>query len=291
MNVEYIEGTTAQLGEGSIWDYKNSVLYWIDIEGMKLHKFNPEKDTNTSYELGKRVGTVVPETNNSVIVALKDGLYRRYFSSDSLEFIARPTSLKEEERFNDGKCDPAGRLWVGTMRIQGRVGDSYLYKYEPATGFSEMIDSVSISNGIVWSPDHSRMYYIDTPTGKVMKYDFDNISGHISNPEIAVYIEDSLGHPDGMTIDEEGKLWIGMWGGGAVCRFDPVSGHLLNKIEVPAFNVTSCAFGGENLDVLYITTASTGMNDVQKEMYPNAGGLFRVKPGVKGLKAFYFKTE
>jgi sugar lactone lactonase YvrE len=279
------------LGEGSVWDHKREVLYWIDIQGKKLFEYDPATGTNTSRDLPIAIGTVVPEGQNSVIVALKDGIYRKYLSSDSLEFIARPESLKEEERFNDGKCDPQGRLWVGAMRIKGKPGDSKLYSYDPGRGFSEKVDSVSISNGIIWSLDNQSMYYIDTPTRQIVKYAFNAEDGSISDPVTVVEIADTLGHPDGMTIDEEGMLWVGMWGGYAVCRFNPANGSLEERIEVPAKNVTSCAFGGEDFQTLYITTASVGMNEGEKEEFPKAGGLFQVKPGVKGVNAGFFNQK
>ncbi|MFW5645205.1 MAG: SMP-30/gluconolactonase/LRE family protein [Bacteroidota bacterium] len=290
-DVRYIEGTSGLLGEGSIWDHEREVLYWVDIQGKLLHGYDPVHGKHTSLELPSTIGTIVPESHNTVIVALKDGIYRMFLNADSLVFIAKPASLKEEERFNDGKCDPQGRLWVGSMRVKGNPGDSYLYQYDPKEGFSEMIDSVSISNGIIWSQDSKFMYYIDTPTRRIMQYDFDLKSGMISNGKIAVEISDTLGHPDGMTIDEEGKLWVGMWGGHAVCRFDPMNGQLMQRIEVPAKNVTSCAFGGKNLDTLYITTARLGMNEEEKKQYPHAGGLFQVVPGVKGIEANFFKPK
>ena len=287
--IEHVMNTKAVLGEGSIWDYKNQVLYWIDIQKSLLYMYNPAAETNIPYDVFQNIGTIVPETDHTVIVALKDGVYRLFLRKDSLEFIGKPASLKEEERFNDGKCDPQGRFWVGTMRTKGKAGDSYLYRMDHDGTFTEMLDSVSISNGIIWSPDGTKMYYTDTPTSKVMAFDFDGEKGTLSNPRVAVSVADTLGHPDGMTIDAEGKLWVAMWGGHAVCRFDPDNGALLNRIEVPAKNVTSCAFGGPELEMLYITTASTGMNDADKQKYPMAGGLFRVKPGVKGIKANYFK--
>ena len=287
--VEHVMQTTSILGEGSIWDYKKQVLYWIDIQKGLLYKYDPVAETNTMYELHQNVGTIVPETDNTVIVALKDGVYRFTLSTNTFEFIGKPASLKTQERFNDGKCDPQGRFWVGTMRISGKAGDSYLYKMDHDGTFTEMLDSVSISNGIIWSPDGTKMYYIDTPTRKVMAFDFDGQTGTISNPRVAVTVADTLGHPDGMTIDAEGRLWVAMYGGHAVCRFNPDNGELLQRIEVPAKNVTSCAFGGPGLDELYITTASQGMNEADKKAYPLAGGLFRVKPGVKGMKSNYFK--
>ncbi len=289
--ITHIMGTASVLGEGSVWDYRKKVLYWIDIEKNTLFEYDPADESSKSYDVKQKIGTIVPETDNSVIVALQDGVYRLDLLSGNLSFIGRPKSLKTGERFNDGKCDPQGRFWVGSMSTTGKSKGSYLYKMDPAGTFTEMIDSVSISNGIIWSPDGSKMYYTDTPTGKVMAFDFDGKSGTISNPRIAVTVNDTLGHPDGMTIDAAGKLWVAMWGGSAVCRFDPDGGKLLDRIMVPAKNVTSCAFGGPDLDMLYITTASTGMKKEELQKYPGAGGLYRIQPGVKGIKANYFKPE
>ncbi len=287
--IRHIMGTTAILGEGSVWDYKRQILYWIDIEKNLLYEYDPVAETNIPHDVHQLIGTIVPETENTVIVALKNGVYRLNLKNDALARIGSPSSLKTEERFNDGKCDPQGRFWVGTMKIVGKTGDSFLYRMNPDGSFTTMLDNVAISNGIIWSPNGKKMYYTDTPTRKVMAFDFDGNTGAISNPVIAVMVNDTLGHPDGMTIDAEGKLWVAMWGGHSVCRFDPENGKLLNRIEVPAKNVTSCAFGGPDLDMLYITTASTGMKDEEKQQYPNAGGLFQIKPGVRGIKANYFK--
>jgi sugar lactone lactonase YvrE len=286
--IEHVMGTTAILGEGSIWDYRKQVLYWIDIQKNTLYMYDPVNEASKSFDLGQNVGTIVPETDSTVIVALKDGVYRLELDSGDLSAIGHPESLKPEERFNDGKCDPQGRFWVGTMRIKGKTGDSHLYRMDHDGTFTEMLDSVSVSNGIIWSPDGKKMYYTDTPTREIMSFDFDGSNGSISNPKVSVSIADSLGSPDGMTIDADGNLWVAMWGGHAVCCFNPENGALLNRIEVPAKNVTSCAFGGPDLKVLYITTASTGMKEDEKEKYPEAGGLFRVIPGASGINANYF---
>ncbi len=279
---EYVEGTSALLGEGSIWDYDKSVLYWIDIDGEKFWTFDPLTRKHTEYELGSKVGCLVPETINSVVVALQDGVYRKYLDSGKLEFISRPASLKSEERFNDGKCDAQGRLWVGTMRLEGKRGDSHLYKMDKKGTFSEMINNVSISNGIVWSIDNKKMYYIDTPTRKVMEYSFNLKKGTISDPRVAVQIPEGIGGPDGMTIDNEGMIWVAIWGGSSVCRFDPRTGELLARVKLPVKNVTSCAFGGKNLDILFITTAKG--EEGENEGLPS-GGLYMAIPGVKGIKA------
>ncbi len=278
----------ATLGEGSIWDYRRQVLYWVDIQKNLLYVYDPVTGENIPHDVHQNIGTIVPETAHSVIVALRDGVYRLNLESDTLQFMGRPSSLKPDERFNDGKCDPQGRFWVGTMSLSGKKGGSFLYRMGPDGTFTEMIDSVSISNGIIWSPEGNTMYYVDTPTGQVLAFDFDGATGDISDPRIAVTVPDSLGHPDGMTIDAEGKLWVALWGGHAVGCFDPQSGQLVKKIEVPAKNVTSCAFGGKDLDVLFITTATTGMSEAERKEWPKAGALFSCKPGVSGIRANYF---
>jgi sugar lactone lactonase YvrE len=153
------------------------------------------------------------------------------------------------------------------------------------------LDSISISNGIVWTKDKKTMYYIDTPTLEIKAFDYDDVTGAISNPRVAVQVNDSLGYPDGMAIDENDKLWVGMWNGNAVICFDPITGEMVSKIEVPAHNVTSCAFGGKNLDTLYITTAREDMSDEEHAKYPLAGSLFKAVPGVKGVKSTFFKAE
>lgn len=153
----------------------------------------------------------------------------------------------------------------------------------------KMLDSVTISNGIVWTKDKKTMYYIDTPTKHIRAFDFDAKTSMISNERIAVVVDEALGFPDGMTIDADDKLWVGLWNGNAVVRFDPVSGSLMTKIEVPAHNVTSCSFGGENLETLFITTASLDMTEEEQKKYPLAGSLFQVNPGVKGVEGNYFR--
>jgi sugar lactone lactonase YvrE len=279
----------ATLGEGAIWDHEKNVLLWIDINGKKLNTYDPHNNEHKQIDLPKIPGTVVPESDESAIIALEDGIYRINRMTGQLSFLSKPDSLKVNERFNDGKCDRNGRLWVGTMKMNGKSGNSHLYKYEKESGFKIMRDSVHISNGITWSLSGDKMYYIDTPTGKVVSFDFDNKSGSISNEQVSVMIPDSLGHPDGMTIDEEGKIWIALWGGHGVGRYDPVSGKLIGKIYVPVKNVTSCAFGGRNLDTLYITTAKWNMDNYPDEQKALAGALFYTVPGVSGIKSNFYK--
>jgi sugar lactone lactonase YvrE len=286
VKAEKVSELKAQLGEGSIWDYQRQVLYWIDIEKGILYEYNPQLNTTISHVAGKKIGTIVPESENSVILALQDGIYRMYLSSDSLEFITKPGSLKENQRFNDGKCDPHGRFWVGSM---GPEKSCFLYCLNNDGEISEKLDGITTSNGIIWSPDSSKMYYTDTNTLKINQFDFDVNTGNLTNEKVIIEVPGNQGAPDGMTIDSEGMLWVAFWGGHGVYCYNPKTGLILQKIEIPAKNITSCAFGGKDLDILFITTASIGMSNDDNLSLPDAGKLFRVKPGVKGIKANYLK--
>ncbi|NQU80240.1 MAG: SMP-30/gluconolactonase/LRE family protein [Bacteroidetes bacterium] len=291
MNAELILDAKASLGEGAIWDQKEKILYWVDIEEGILHKFNPVSVEDVQFNLNKKIGTVVPSEKGGLLVALEDGIYHYNTITDSISFITNPSENNSEIRFNDGKCDPAGRLWAGTMSLTGKQKAGALYCLNNNGAIEKKIDSVSISNGIVWSLDNTKMYYIDTPTGKVREYSYDNTTGNISFIRDAVIITPDLGHPDGMTIDSKGNLWIALWGGSAVGCWNPDNGKLLCKINVPVLNVTSCAFGGENLETLFITTASLGIPHDKQEKYPYRGGLFKADPGVKGIPAYFYKGK
>lgn len=281
----------ALLGEGAIWNHKSGELYWVDIEGKKLHIYRPQSHTLRTLDTPSRIGTVVPIDEKEAIIALEDGIYRINIHTGTTTLFSGVESKVTENRFNDGKCDPAGRLWVGSMHLEKSAPNARLYMIGTDGKAEAKVEGVTISNGIVWSSDNKTMYYIDTPTAKIRAYDFDPDSGAISNERVAVQVPDSLGFPDGMAIDAEDKLWVGMWNGNAVARFDPATGKLLSKIAVPAHNVTSCAFGGKDLDTLYITTASVEMTEEERLKFPKAGSVFMAVPGVKGVPSPFFKLK
>ena len=277
----------ASLGEGAIWNHQSNTFWWVDIEGRKLNIYDPETKNNREIDVKERIGTVVPSKNGGAIVALENGIFHLDLETEDMKPICNPLEGLDTIRFNDGKCDPAGRLWVGSMSLKFIRGVASLYLVETDGSFQEVFAGVTISNGIIWSNDHKILYYIDTPLGNVRAWDYDIETGEIINERIVVSIPDGMGGPDGMTIDEEGKLWVAHWGGNMVGRWDPETGELIGKVEVPAPNVTSCAFGGPALDVLYITTAG-GDNTKMLEEYPLAGSVFKVSPGVKGVKADFY---
>ncbi|MDO6759971.1 SMP-30/gluconolactonase/LRE family protein [Tamlana sp. 2_MG-2023] len=290
LKAELVYEINAQLGEGALWNYKTQELYWVDIEGKTLNVYDPKTETNKVFETKSRIGTVVPVSESDVLIALEDGVYGLNLDSGSSAVFTNMQSELVGSRLNDGKCDPSGRFWVGSMHLNQEAGKANLYCIDGSGRLEKKLTNRTISNGIVWTSNKKTMYYIDTPTAQIKAFDYDDETATISNERVVVEIPVDFGYPDGMTIDEEDMLWVGMWNGNAVIRFNPKTGKAIQKIEVPAHNVTSCAFGGENLDVLYITTASVDMTDEEKQKYPLAGSLFSVVPGVKGVQANFFNT-
>jgi sugar lactone lactonase YvrE len=277
----------AALGEGPLWDDARGCLFFVDIEGRKLHQVTMEGE-DTVYDMPSRIGTVGLTRSRRLIVALEAGLYLFDPEERSFEFLAQPETDRTGNRGNDGKPDPAGNMWIGTMPMeQGKLGA--LYRVTPDRASINVIDGLGCANGMGWSPDHKTMYFIDTPSRAVWAFDFDQLTSGISNRRVAVdFVQaaESEGGPDGMTVDAEGKLWVAQWGGMQVARYDNLTGEKLEQVDVPA-PCTSCpTFGGENLDKLFITTAGFG-----REKYPLAGDLFVADVGVKGMKAFRFGRE
>ncbi len=287
----------ADLGEGPFWDVTRKVLYWVNINAGEVHIFDPKTGNDTMVPVGKMIGTLVVRENGGLVVALENGFHFLDEESGELTFIADPEADKPENRFNDGKCDPAGRFWAGTMGIEHRNPTGSLYRLSPAKttdagsgGYSveTMIKGVTVSNGIVWTPDETVMYFNDSPTGQVAAFDYDKETGNISNRRVVVNIPEGEGKPDGMAIDREGMLWIAQFGGWKVARWDPQTGKQLAEVSIPVGQVTACAFGGEELDELYITTARTGLDEKELAEQPHAGSMFLVKTDVPGLPFYRF---
>ncbi len=286
---ELIIDTSSMLGEGCIWDYNRQRLLFVDIEKCMLYIYHPETKDLRKIDVGQRLGTVVPTQDGKLLVALEKSVVVLDPATGSLETAAEIETDVPGNRFNDGKCDPAGRFWVGTVVEDMSEPRAALYRIDSDYSVKKMLAGVTNSNGIVWSLDHTKLYYIDTPTRRVVSFDYDLASGNIENRRPVIDIPGSMGYPDGMTIDAEGKLWIAMFEGAAVSRWDPDGGRLIDSYPIPAKNVTSCAFGGENLDELYVTTAQFLMTAEDLKAYPQSGGLFRLKLITKGIPCFEFK--
>ena len=277
----------SQWGEGPIW-WGNS-LFYVDIAGNKLIRLKPHTSEETIWEIGERIGTIVPsEDDDEVIYAGDTGYVRFNLKTGSKTTLADPeASMRGKNRFNDGKCDPAGRFWSGTISMIKNTGSANLYCLDTDGSLSLKVSGVTNSNGICWTADATKMFYIDTPTQNVRAYDYDLESGAISNARVVI---DTAAHgynssPDGMTIDADGMLWVAFCHGACVVRFDPQKDKEIQRVDLPCIETTACTFGGENLDRLFVTTGIKADLDE-----PNAGKVFVIDGlGVKGVPAFAFK--
>ena len=280
--IQTIGTHVSQWGEGPI--YTEGHLVYVDLEGHKIIRLAPETGKEQIWNLGERIGTVVPRAAGGYLYAGDTGINTFDPTTGSKQNLADPEFDKRStNRFNDGKCDPAGRLWAGTISLVKNIGDATLYMLDCDGTLHVKIDEVTNSNGICWNADATTMYYTDTPTKQIRAYDYDNASGAISNARIAV---DTAAHgyassPDGMTIDSDGNLWVAFCHGGCVSCFNPNTGEQLRKVDLPCVETTACAFGGPNLDRLFVTT---GIHSTLKE--DNAGKVFVIDGlGVKGVPA------
>lgn len=290
MKAELTLDAKTQLGEGSIWDPRIGILWWVDIPGKKLFRYDPRTGENKEFSMPLQVGTVVPREGKGLVLAMEDGFSFFDPETESFEPITDPEEAIPTNRFNDGKCDPQGRFWAGTMAMKGenRQGMGSVYCLHPDLSVEKKITDVSVSNGICWSLDASTLYYIDSPTCQVDAFNYDDATGAIAERRAVIRIPEGKGNPDGMTMDENGNLWIAQWGGNCVSCYDPNTGNQLEEVEIPVTAITSCAFGGADLSRLYITTSSAGFDDEKWAREPHAGGLFHVDPGVKGIPAQRF---
>lgn len=287
---ELLLDTKSILGEGPLWDLEDQCLWWINIEAGQVHRFDPASGKNDTYEIGQRVGTVVRRQSGGLVLALVDGLATYDPESRKLDILCDPEADKPNNRFNDGKCDPQGRFWAGTLNFTDEdQPDGALYCLHTDGTIVKHFDGVRVSNGIVWTSDSQTMYYIDSPTRCIDAFDFNAATGEISNRRTAVKFTEAQGYPDGMTIDSEDMIWVAQWAGWGVSRFNPQTGELLEKIDVPSAQVTACAFGGPELEDLYITTARRGIEGEALDKQPHAGGLFVARPGVKGVPSYRYQ--
>ena len=286
ISVKPVGSRISKWGEGPIF-WKDKLLY-VDIEGHALIQLNPVTGEERVWEMGERIGTVVPTENGQLICAGDSGIYYFDPKTGQKENLADPEADKRpDNRFNDGKCDPSGRLWAGTISTVKKTGDANLYMLDTLENLSLKISGVTNSNGICWNENIGTMYYIDTPTKEIWCYPFDNELGDIGKKQVVINTEEAglAGSPDGMTIDAEGMLWVAMCHGGLVVRVNPDTRNVVQQIEFPCVETTACAFGGPDMDRLFVTT---GLHKSLKE--EKAGCVFVVDGlGVRGRAAFAYK--
>lgn len=278
----------AMLGEGPVWDDREQQLYWVDILKEMLMIHDPERNKNYRYNIGEHIGAAVLRKKDGLVLALKSGFAFFDTGEQKVKPIADPESELNGNRFNDGKCDPAGRFWAGTMAYNLQKEAGNLYSLNPDHGVEVKITGVTISNGMAWDTDDNIFYFIDTPERTVYAFDYEEESGDISNRRIVKEFSREDGFPDGMTIDTGNKLWIALYDGSKVIRMDPASGETLFEVPLPVPKVTSCTFGAADFDELYITTARENMSEDDIKEAPLSGSLFKAKVPFKGKPAFRF---
>jgi sugar lactone lactonase YvrE len=273
----------AEHAEGPFWH--GDRLGWVDIMAGRLWLAGFDGATlvdPVSHDVGMPLGAAVPRSDGGWLLAAGTG-----FVALDPDGTATPRTEDLADtsviRMNDGKCDPAGRFWAGTMAFDESPEAGSLYVFDGAV--RTVLTGVTISNGLGWSPDRRTMYYIDTPTGRVDAFAYDEETGAVSGRRPLFAVEG--GKPDGMTVDDEGLLWVALWGGGAVHRYEP-SGRLVATVRLPVTNVTSCCFGGPDGTTLFITTSQWNLSPEQLAAEPGAGHVFRVEPGVSGPPAAAF---
>lgn len=267
-------------GEGPIWD-KNRLLY-VDIEAHRIIAYCPITQEERIWSVGQRVGTVVPRKRGGLVWAGDTGFHFFNEANGGSDPVGDPEPNLTDNRFNDGKCDPAGRLWAGTICLN-KTPDAALYCLHPNLDIEKKFSPVTNSNGIVWSKDGATMFYIDTPSKKVRAFDFDLTTSVISNERVIWDTQQDPSSPDGMTIDSADRLWIAFCHGAKVVCFDPAKRQIIEQISFPCVETTACAFGGHDLGDLYVTT---GLKPGFSEEL--AGRLFVCRPGVQGVPSHPF---
>ena len=276
---------SCELGEGPFWDSKRSRLHWVDIIGKKIISQNLDGSNIHALEVDRNPGCVVLSDDGTMVAGVDNQISSLDGGGNLLKVLA-DTKEGSGLRFNDGKCDPSGRFWVGSMDRKEKNKLGSLYSWNSIEGLVNREQGVTVSNGMGWSPDNSLFYYIDSPTREVSVYDFDLSTGSINNKRRFISFSEEDGFPDGMTIDNEGRLWIAFWGGSKIMCVNPDSKAIEEVVSFPVSKITSCAFGGEKMDQLFITSAKVQVNEKDE---PMAGKTFVVSPGVKGQPSFNLK--
>jgi sugar lactone lactonase YvrE len=290
LGVELILDAHARVAEGPVWDDANGTLVWVDIMSNAVHRYDPATGQNRTLDVGQPVGAAVPRRDRQgLVLALQNGFGMLDEDSGQVQMVAAVEADVPTSRMNDGKCDPGGRFWAGTMPFSPAPGSAAgaLYRLDPDLRVNRMLSGVTLSNGLGWSPEGRQMYYVDSMTQGLDVFDYAPEDGSLSNRRRLISIRPEEGLPDGMTVDAEGGLWLALHGSGSIRRYTP-DGNVDRVVRVPPSMVTCCAFGGPDLTDLYITTMSLGLSDAERRAQPLAGALFRSRPGIRGLPANRF---
>ena len=288
INAEVVVKAQNTLGEGPVWHSLHQMLYWVDIEQRVVHGFDPEKNLHAKWPVRKRVGTVAPARNGNLILGLQGEIAELDLATGRVHTLAPLEADLPDNRCNDGKCDRAGRFWVGTMHLDCKPATGSLYCIDTDLRITKVLEGLTIANGMGWSRDGSRMFFIDSADRAVKSFRFSEKHASLAADETVLRFHNDDELPDGMCVDSAGNLWIGFWGGGRVGCYDPATGRHLLDVKVPAPHVTSCCFGGADLKTLYVTSARQGLTGERLEEFPLSGSVFSCRTEVHGNDAEFF---
>ncbi|MGL4593493.1 MAG: SMP-30/gluconolactonase/LRE family protein [Thermoguttaceae bacterium] len=259
--MEHILPIKTQLGEGPVWMPDEQALYWLDIEGFKIHRFIPKTNTDETFVTPNLIGCIAPTESGGFLFASQNGIVEGILSNQQMNILRTVTHPeKPQNRYNDGKCSPEGRFWFGSLNLQKHQNQAALYTLDNC-GCRRVIDGATNSNGLAWNPDGNTFYWIDTPTRRIEGFDYDKTHGTLSNRRTIFHfpVDVEWGRPDGMTVDSEGAIWVAHWGGSRVTQWRADTGEIIRIMPLPVENVTSVTFGGIDMKTLFITTANSGV--------------------------------
>ena len=259
---------------------RETALYWLDIKGRKVLRLNAQGQL-TEWPTPLRVGSLAPRRSGGFIGGTENGIAAIDPDSGKFDILFNPEETLPGNRFNDGKLDRQGRFWAGTMDDAEKAATGTLYVVDSSLSWRIIDTGYRVTNGPAFSPDGKLMYHSDSARQVTYVFELD-ADGSATNRREFLKFKEGEGYPDGMTVDAEGCLWVCLWDGWSIRRYSP-SGDWLETVRMPVARPTSCAFGGRDLDKLYVSSACTGLDEDARRMQPNAGGLFMITPGVRGL--------
>ncbi|KJH71052.1 SMP-30/gluconolactonase/LRE family protein [Aliterella atlantica] len=284
-SVQNVLSARARLGECPLWDETNQRLYWVDVYNQRVHEFDPTSGRDRYFDLDSVVSAIACSGKDRLLVALRDRLVFLDLQIGSIEHLYQIEFPHPDTRFNDGKCDPQGRFWIGS--VSEIPGQAALYRYDPDGSLHLMETGLTISNGLGWSPDGATFYLTDSAQHKIFAYRFDPQSGSISDRRIVVDLSNEAVEPDGLAIDRQGNLWSALWDGWCIVCFNSIGQEIL-QVKMPVQRPTCPTFGGTDLTDLYITSASVGLSQKEIQQGFFAGDLFRLSTVFPGMPAHRF---
>ncbi|MDH5246258.1 MAG: SMP-30/gluconolactonase/LRE family protein [Betaproteobacteria bacterium] len=277
----------ASLGECAVWSAGEQVLYWVDINAPSLNRFDPATGHNTAMAMPESIGCFALRRGGGFVVALRSGFWLAQGDGTLTRKVAAAPYDPAHHRFNDGRCDPQGRFLAGSMNEARDAATAALYRLDPDFTLTRLLEGMTISNGLAFSPDGRTMYHTDTPTQTINGYEYDAVSGTPARPRVLARFAAEGDRPDGAAVDRDGCYWTALYGGGQVKRIAP-DGRVLAEYPVPAMCPTMCAIGGPDLKTLYVTTARQRREAAELARLPLSGGLFAMAVDVPGLPETLF---